>query len=39
MYSMDVAMLSDDFVAERFRPDVRKIVLPLDTADSQPVFV
>ena len=30
-------MFSDDFVAERFRPDVRKIVLALDTADSQPV--
>ena len=30
-------MFSDDFIAERFRPDVRKIVLALDTADSQPV--
>ena len=30
-------MLSDDFVAERHRPDVCKIVLALDTADSQPV--
>ena len=35
---MDVArMLSDDFIAERLRPDVCKIVLALDTADSQPV--
>ena len=28
-------MLSDDFIAERFRPDVRKIVFALDTTDSQ----
>ena len=30
-------MLSDDFIAERFRSYVRKIVLALDTGDSQPV--
>ena len=30
-------MLSDDSVAERLRPDVRKIVVALDAADSQPV--
>ena len=29
--------VSDDFIAEGFRPDVRKIVPALDTADSQPV--
>ena len=30
-------IFSDDFIAERFRPGVRKIVLALDTADSQDV--
>ena len=30
-------MLSDHVVAERCRPDVRKIVFALDAADSQPV--
>ena len=30
-------MLSDDAVAERLRPDVRKIVFALDAADSQRV--
>ena len=30
-------MFSDDIIAEHFRPDVRKIVLTLDAADSQPV--
>ena len=32
-------MFSNDFIAERFRPNVRKIVLALDTADSGPVRV
>ena len=30
-------MLSGDFIAERLRPDVCKIVLALDAADLQPV--
>ena len=30
-------MLSNDFVADRLRPNVCKIVLALDSADSQPV--
>ena len=30
-------MLSDDFIAERLRPDVCKIVLAVDAADFQPV--
>ena len=30
-------MFSEDFIAERFRPDVHEIVLALDAADSQPV--
>ena len=30
-------MLSDDFIAERLRPDVCKMVLVLDAVDSQPV--
>ena len=29
-------MFSNDLIADGFRPDVRKIVLALDTADSQP---
>ena len=35
--SMDVECFSGDFIAERFRPDVRKIVLVLDTTDSPPL--
>ena len=35
---MDIAVLSDDFFAERLRPNVCKIVLALDPSDSQSVW-